>query len=71
VTNDFHVLRTAMLAHDLGVPATAVGAPTAHYYLPSAFLREFVAILARHPVLNGIAALVVAAPPVLPAILAG
>ena len=34
-------------------------------------LREFVAILARHPVLNGIAALVVAAPPVLPAILAG
>ena len=31
----------------------AESSPTARYYWPSATLREFVAILAEHPVLNG------------------
>ena len=64
VTNDFHVLRTAFLARAIGVPAVVVGSRTARYFLPSAFLREYVAILALHPVLNGITALSVAALPV-------
>jgi len=48
VTSDYHVLRTASLARRLGVDAQVVGAPTAWYYVPSAFLREFVAIMSTH-----------------------
>lgn len=45
VTNNYHVLRAAVLARRIGTDAQVVGAPTAPYYIPSAFLREFVAIL--------------------------
>ena len=45
VTSDYHVLRAAILARRLGVPAQASGARTARYYWPSAMLREFVALL--------------------------
>lgn len=48
VTNNFHVFRTAMLARSLRLPVDVIGSPTAFYFLPSAFLREFVAILTRH-----------------------
>lgn len=52
VTNDFHAFRAALTARRVGVNGQVVGAPTARYYRPSATLREFVAILAEHPVLN-------------------
>jgi len=45
VTNNYHVLRAAVLARRIGNEAQVVGAPTARYYVPSAFLREFVAII--------------------------
>ncbi|MDN5725103.1 MAG: YdcF family protein [Propionibacteriales bacterium] len=48
VTSSYHVMRAALLARDLGLKAQSVGARTAAYYLPSAFLREFVAVLTRH-----------------------
>lgn len=48
VTSDYHVLRTASLARRLGVDAQVVGARTARYYVPSAFLREFVALLVEN-----------------------
>lgn len=48
VTSDYHVLRTASLARRLGSDAQVVGARTARYYVPSAFLREFVALLVEH-----------------------
>ncbi|SEE92623.1 Uncharacterized SAM-binding protein YcdF, DUF218 family [Arthrobacter alpinus] len=48
VTNNYHVLRAALLSRKLGIPAQVVGSPTARYFLPSAFLREFVAILKEH-----------------------
>lgn len=48
VTNNFHAPRAAALASRLGLPAQAVGAPTAAYYLPSAILREYVAMLREH-----------------------
>lgn len=48
VTNNYHVLRAAVLASRLGTDAQVVGAPTAYYYIPSAFLREFAAILVEH-----------------------
>ena len=61
VTSDYHVLRAAILARRLGVPAQASGARTARYYWPSAMLREFVALLVGrrrlHLVLGGLLAL--------------
>ncbi|GAA2096947.1 YdcF family protein [Microlunatus panaciterrae] len=53
-TNNYHVLRAALLARRLGVPAEVVGAPTAGYYLPNAFLREFAAVLVEHRRLNAL-----------------
>ena len=44
-TNNYHVLRSALLARKLRLDAEVVGARTAWYFVPSAFLREFVAIL--------------------------
>lgn len=48
VTNNYHVLRTAILARRIGSEAQVVGSPTARYYVPSAFLREFVAVLVQY-----------------------
>lgn len=48
VTNNYHVLRAALLARSLKLDAEVIGAPTARYYLPSAFLREFAAVLVEH-----------------------
>ena len=54
-TSNYHVLRAALLARSLKLDVEVVGAPTAGYYLPSAFLREFAAVLVEkkwlHPVL--------------------
>ncbi|SEQ47562.1 YdcF family protein [Microlunatus flavus] len=48
VTNNYHVLRAAILARQIGTDTQVVGAPTARYYVPSAFLREFVAVVVEH-----------------------
>ncbi|MBF4580414.1 YdcF family protein [Frigoribacterium sp. VKM Ac-2530] len=55
VTNDYHVLRAALLARAVGSDAQVVGSPTAAYYVPSAFLREYVAIMVEHARLNAVA----------------
>lgn len=47
-TNNYHVLRAALLARRLKLDAEVVGARPARYYVPSAFLREFAAILKGH-----------------------
>ncbi|WP_405492637.1 YdcF family protein [Nocardia sp. NBC_00511] len=52
VTSDFHVLRTAALSRHLGLHAQVTGARTARYFVPSAFLREFVAVLVTHRRVN-------------------
>ncbi|MGO1591811.1 MAG: YdcF family protein [Ancrocorticia sp.] len=44
-TNSYHVFRSAMLTRQLGMNAQVVGAKTARYYVPSAFLREFAAVI--------------------------
>lgn len=54
VTNNYHVFRTALLARRLRLRLDVVGSPTALYFLPSAFLREFVAMLMQHRVVNGV-----------------
>ncbi|WP_367127244.1 YdcF family protein [Saccharothrix sp. HUAS TT1] len=50
VTNNYHVFRAAVLARRLRLRMQIIGAPTAWYFLPSAFLREFAALLAQNPV---------------------
>jgi uncharacterized SAM-binding protein YcdF (DUF218 family) len=60
VTNDYHVLRAALLARAAGSDAQVVGSPTAAYYVPSAFLREYIAIMVEHRRLNVAAVLTVA-----------
>ncbi|MFE7741506.1 YdcF family protein [Nocardia sp. NPDC057455] len=57
VTSNFHVLRTAILARRLRLDAEVTGARTAFYYLPSAFLREFAALLVAYKWSNMIAGL--------------
>lgn len=56
VTSDYHVLRTASLAREVGLDVQVAPAPSAFYFRVNAFLREFVAILARRPIVNGLAA---------------
>ncbi|WP_328396276.1 YdcF family protein [Nocardia sp. NBC_00416] len=48
VTSNFHVLRAAAATRRIGVDAHVVGARTALYFLPAAFLREFAAVLTTH-----------------------
>jgi uncharacterized SAM-binding protein YcdF (DUF218 family) len=55
VTNEYHVMRSAMLARELGTNAQVVGAPTARYYVPSAFLRELLAVINAHRRLHAVA----------------
>lgn len=52
VTNNFHAFRAALLMRRLGIAGYSVGAPTARYYWPTAVIREFVAVLRDHRVLN-------------------
>ncbi|MGU3409739.1 YdcF family protein [Microbacterium sp. M1A1_1b] len=54
-TSNYHVMRAAMLARSIGSDAEVVGARTARYYVPSAFLREFVAVVAAHRVAHAVA----------------
>ena len=52
VTNNFHVLRAALIARRAEVDAQVVGSPTAWYFWPSATIREFVAVLVDHRVVH-------------------
>lgn len=45
VSNNYHIFRAALYARRLGMNGEGVGSKTAGYYIPSAFLREYVAIL--------------------------
>ncbi|UFS98244.1 YdcF family protein [Nocardia huaxiensis] len=70
VTSNFHTLRTGMLARRLGLNATVVGSPTAFYYMPSAILREYAAVLVEHKWTNTLICLTLAALPPLAALAA-
>ncbi|WP_067904998.1 YdcF family protein [Nocardia vaccinii] len=48
VTSNFHVLRAAALTRRLGIDGQVVGARSAGYFVPAAFLREFFAVLTTH-----------------------
>ncbi len=48
VTSNYHVFRTAIECRRLGLPFHATGSPTARYFLPSALLREFAALILHY-----------------------
>lgn len=63
VTSSYHVFRAAMFTRRAGLRAHVTGARTAGYFIPSAFLREFIAILATYRWINlGFCAALVAVP---------
>ena len=47
-SNNYHIFRAGMYARTAGLKADGLGAKTAFYYLPNAFLREYIAILMMH-----------------------
>jgi uncharacterized SAM-binding protein YcdF (DUF218 family) len=69
VTNNYHVFRTAVLARRLRLRLNVIGAKTASYFVPSAFLREFVALLTQYRRTNLAISLVLAGSPVVLALI--
>ena len=43
-SNNYHILRAGMYAEEVGLKIDGIGSKTARYYLPNAFLREFIAV---------------------------
>ncbi len=52
VTTGYHVFRAAILTRHVGLNARVRGARTAFYFVPSAFVREFIAVLRMNLLLN-------------------
>ncbi|MFM6851593.1 MAG: YdcF family protein, partial [Terrabacter sp.] len=52
VTSSFHVGRSALIARGIGIDADVTGAPAAWHFVPSAFLREFLAAITYRPRTN-------------------
>lgn len=48
VTNNYHTFRAGIVAKQAGLKADGIGAKTAHFFLPDAILREYIAIFVRH-----------------------
>lgn len=61
-TNNFHLFRAGLFAKMADLKADGIGAKTAFYFLPNAFLREFIAIVMmhkkRHMIICGLIALI-------------
>lgn len=47
-TNNYHVLRGALYARKAHLKAEGIGAPTALYFLPTALIREYIALLTQY-----------------------
>ena len=47
VTSDYHVFRTSTYARRIGMKGDGLGCRTAAYYIPSAFIREYIALCVK------------------------
>lgn len=47
-TSDYHTFRAAGYARYVGLNITGIGAKTSHFFVPNAFLREYLALLNNH-----------------------
>jgi uncharacterized SAM-binding protein YcdF (DUF218 family) len=63
-TSEYHAPRAALLSRRIGMDADVVGGPSAGFYVPSAYLREFLAVL----VMNARTQVLLAVPGVLVAV---
>lgn len=45
VSNNYHIFRASIYARKAGIRAYGIGSPTSFYFLPSALIREFIAIV--------------------------
>lgn len=52
VTNNYHVFRASIFARKAKLKANGIGSPTAFYFLPSALIREYIAILVLYKWFN-------------------
>ncbi|MDT2814292.1 YdcF family protein [Vagococcus carniphilus] len=56
-SNNYHILRAGKLGYQAGISARGIGAKTKLYYLPTAFIREYIGYLAltkkRHLIIFG------------------
>ncbi|GAB3887931.1 YdcF family protein [Terrabacter terrigena] len=52
VTSSYHVGRSALITRSLGIDADVTGSPAAWHFVPSAFLREFLAAVTYRPRTN-------------------
>lgn len=55
VTNSYHVFRTALMTRALDIKARVFGSRTAAYFVPSAVIREFIAVMSEHKKLHSTA----------------
>ncbi|WP_088838972.1 YdcF family protein [Listeria sp. ILCC792] len=51
-TNNFHLFRAGLYAKKAGLKSQGIGSKTAFYYMPSALMREFIAVVMMHKKLN-------------------
>ncbi|APX73288.1 hypothetical protein BTM29_12350 [Companilactobacillus allii] len=58
-TSNYHVLRASILANKVGMEADGIGAPTSLFFLPSAMIREFLAILKYYWWITGMIIIVI------------
>ncbi|MGJ8729914.1 YdcF family protein [Listeria aquatica] len=47
-TNNFHLFRASLFARKAGLKSQGIGSKTALYYMPSALIREFIAIIVMY-----------------------
>lgn len=47
-TNDYHTFRAAGYARYVGLKIDGLGAKTSNFFIPNAFIREYIALLANH-----------------------
>lgn len=45
VSNDYHIFRAGLMARKAGLKSEGIGSRTAKYFVPNAFIREYIAII--------------------------
>lgn len=51
-TSDYHTFRAAGYARYVGLKIDGIGAKTSKFFIPNAFLREYIAILMNHKIFH-------------------
>lgn len=60
-TSDYHTFRAAGYARYVGLNIDGIGAKTSNFFIPNAFLREYIALMANHKIAHAVALLLILA----------